>query len=76
MSIVWTATADKCGGADLNESGNVNFTDFAILAQYWLDSNCSPTDWCAGADVNKNTAVDTIDLAILSWNWLETDCDQ
>ncbi|MHC4748589.1 MAG: leucine-rich repeat domain-containing protein [Planctomycetota bacterium] len=75
MSIVWTATADKCGGADLNESGNVNFTDFAILAQYWLDSNCNQSEWCAGADFNKNTEVDFVDLTIMVEYWLKADCD-
>jgi hypothetical protein len=25
-----------CYGADLNESGNVDFKDFAKLARYWL----------------------------------------
>jgi hypothetical protein len=75
LSIVWTATADECGGADLDESGSVDFADFAILAQYWLDSNCSPSDWCAGADFDESTTVDAVDLAILSWRWLEINCD-
>ena len=72
MSIVWTATADKCGGADLDQSDSVDFTDFAILAQYWLDSNCGPADWCAGADFNKNTEVDSVDLAIMTEYWLSS----
>jgi hypothetical protein len=75
LSIVWTATADECGEADLDNSGSVDFADFAVLAQYWLDSNCSPSDWCAGADFNKSETVDTVDSAILSWYWLETHCD-
>jgi hypothetical protein len=74
MSIVWTATADECGGADLNQSGSVDFSDFAILAQYWLDSNCSPSDWCAGADFNENTEIDFVDFAIMAEYWLETGC--
>jgi hypothetical protein len=75
MSIVWTAIADKCGGTDLNESGNVDFVDFALLAQYWLNPNCISPGWCAGANFDKSKAVDTVDLAILNWHWLETDCN-
>jgi hypothetical protein len=75
LSIVWTATADECGGADLDKSGSVDFADFAVLIQYWLDSNCGPLDWCAGADFDKSKTVDTVDLTILSWRWLETGCN-
>jgi hypothetical protein len=74
LSIVWTATADKCGGADLNQSGSVDFADFAILAQHWLDSNCSASDWCAGADFNEDTDVDSVDFAIMAEYWLEAGC--
>ena len=59
----------------MDESGSVNFADFAILAQYWLDSNCGPADWCDGADFNKNTEVDFVDLAVMLEYWLETDCN-
>jgi len=31
-----------CGGADINRSGEVNFIDFALLAEQWLNS-CGPT---------------------------------
>ncbi|UCG56469.1 MAG: leucine-rich repeat domain-containing protein [Phycisphaerales bacterium] len=75
MSIVWTATADKCGGADLDESGSVDSADFALLASYWLDSTCSPADGCAEADFNKNAEVDFVDLAVMLGYWLEADCD-
>jgi len=39
---------EKCGGADLDKSSDVSFTDFAILARYWLESNCSSSDDCGG----------------------------
>lgn len=50
ISIIWTG--DKCGGADLDKSGNINFGDFTIFAdgndvsglsfiiEYWLEENC------------------------------------
>lgn len=75
MSIVWTGTAEKCGGADLDESGNVEFRDFAILAQYWLDSNCDVSDWCGGTDFDRSKTVNSVDLAVMNRHWLETGCN-
>ena len=73
MSIIWTS-AVKCGGADLDQSGDVSFSDFAVLAEYWLDANCASPEWCNSADVDKSYSVNMVDLAILIQNWLETGC--
>ena len=72
-SVLWTRSV-KCGGADLNESGDVSFADYAILAKYWLDPNCAPPGWCEGADIDISKTVDVADLAILAQNWLKTGC--
>jgi len=61
---------NNCGGADLDKSCDVSFTDFAILAQYWLESNCSSSNNCGGADLVYNNAVDTTDLSLFAQNWL------
>lgn len=64
-------TADtQCGGADLDKSGDVSLTDFTILAQYWLESNCASSDDCGGADLVHNNAVDMTDLGRFAENWL------
>ena len=75
MSIVWTGTAEECGGADLDESGDVEFRDFAIFAEYWLDSSCSASDWCGGADFDRSNTVNSVDLAVMKRHWLETGCN-
>jgi hypothetical protein len=31
------ASSNNCGGADMNGSGAVDFADFAIFAQHWLE---------------------------------------
>lgn len=62
--------ANKCGGADLDKSCDVSFTDFAILAQYWLEPNCTSSNDCGGADLVYNNAVDTTDLSLFAQNWL------
>ncbi len=71
MSIVWTGAVAQ-GGVDLDHSGDVTFSDFAILAGYWLDSNCAPPDWCDNADLDKSRTVDMADLVALTQSWLET----
>jgi hypothetical protein len=73
MSVIWTGTA-ICGGADLDDSGEVSFGDFAILAEHWLDTNCASPEWCDSADVDKSYTVDMADLAILTENWLQSGC--
>jgi hypothetical protein len=61
---------DKCGGADLDKSCDVSFTDFAILARYWLASNCAGPDDCGGADLVRSNSINIIDLSSFAQNWL------
>jgi len=61
---------EKCGGADLDKSSDVSFTDFAILARYWLESNCSSSDDCGGADLVRSNTVNIADLSLFAQNWL------
>jgi hypothetical protein len=80
MSIVWTGllVEEKCGGADLDESGDVSFPDFAVLAWYWLDSDCASSSDCSGADLEPESIpdgdVDIKDVAIFALHWLEAGC--
>ncbi len=69
MSIVWTLTEEKCGGADLDGSGDVSFPDFAILAWYWLNSGCASSSDCGGADLTGEGDVTIEDLLIYVENW-------
>ncbi len=65
---------DYPGGADLDRSGCVNFTDFAIFAEHWGGSNCLTNRWCAGADLDKTGSVTAADLAVFTDFWLKPDC--
>jgi hypothetical protein len=51
--------------ADLNWDCVVNFRDFAVLANEWLDMGCCE------ADLYKDNKVDFKDFAILADGWLE-----
>lgn len=54
--------AGSCPGADLNQDGRVNITDFSILLYHWDTDN-------ACADQNGDGTVDLIDFSIMMYNW-------
>jgi hypothetical protein len=81
LSIVWTGAIslqEKCGGADLDSSGDVDLKDLGAFAQHWLETGCVVPDWCGGADldpyIKNREQVDLIDFAIFAQNWLESGC--
>jgi len=61
---------ETCGKADLDNSRDVGFTDFAILALYWLESNCFRPNDCGRADLVRNNSIDIADLSLFAQNWL------
>lgn len=79
LSIVWTGTPqERCGGADVDGSGRVDFRDFSMFGQFWRQINCTQLNDCEGADLEPihepDGDVDIADLTILGRYWLETDC--
>jgi len=55
---------------DLNGNDFVDFTDFAVFAQYYLNTDCQEPDWCLGTDCEPDGDVDLDDLAFLLDEWL------
>lgn len=53
---------------DLNQDCCVDLSDFAMLALYWMESNCGV---CGGADLDDDADVDFNDLKKLTDNWLK-----
>jgi hypothetical protein len=53
--------------ADINDDGKVNFSDFASLANRWLDTVC---DDCGGTDLTGDGRVTFKDLLEFFNNWL------
>jgi hypothetical protein len=82
LSIVWTGALpepEPCGGADINKDGKVSLKDLAILAEYWLNTNCDAfNNYCHGADLEPelypDDVVDLKDFVILVEHWLDTGC--
>jgi subtilisin family serine protease len=58
------------------KDGIIDWTDFAILADAWLNSNCSAipaSSWCKGADLTFDGFVNLEDLALVAQCWLASD---
>ena len=53
---------------DSDSDKNVDFTDFALMGQYWRQADS--TLYCGGTDLTGDQWVDLDDLAILCDNWL------
>ena len=49
---------------------SVNVLDFAELASWWNNPDCSWDDNCNGFDLNYDNTVDTLDLAVFIQQWL------
>ena len=56
---------------DFDKNTKVDFADFAMLASYWQEPNCSDPNWCEGTDLDTDGSVDTYDLALFVDYWLE-----
>jgi len=56
---------------DLTGDDAVNLSDYGVLADYWLNSECGYDDnWCGGSDFDLSGTVDWIDMEHLSARWL------
>ena len=53
---------------DIDGAGNVDFYDFALLAELWMDT-VGTHQW---ADLDGNETIDLVDVEILAEGWLET----
>ncbi|MBL7145468.1 MAG: right-handed parallel beta-helix repeat-containing protein, partial [Phycisphaerae bacterium] len=66
--------AEPCRLCDLVLDGVINFRDFAVLADRWLEDSCSKANnWCDGADLTSDMYVDMRDIAFLADCWLVED---
>ena len=65
-----TRTIPEVTDGDFNGDDYVDFTDFAVLAGFWMDTDCHGPDWCLGVDYEPDGDVDWDDLAFFVDNWL------
>jgi hypothetical protein len=58
---------------DISKDYYVNFKDFAIFANHWLEEDCTIPFWCGKADMDLSNTVDYDDLSICAAEWLTAD---
>ena len=75
LSLLWIG--DSCGGADLDENGNVGLSDLKVLLDYWLETGCITSDGCGKANLDNSDNLDVVillDFAVIAQFWLFVDC--
>ncbi len=55
---------------DFYEDGFIDFLDFAVLADYVANGNCTEPNWCEGTDVDHSGNTDFSDLSVFTKCWL------
>jgi len=68
LALCFSSAAEA--GADLSGNGIVDLPDLAILASYWMETNCAAVNDCNGADSEPDGDVDWDDLEEIAWQWL------
>ncbi len=60
--------SQPCGGWDIDGDGDVDFGDFAVFADSWLDSCNKDNGWCNYADGGKEGSGEGARDGIVDWN--------
>jgi glycosidase len=55
---------------DIDSDGDVDNSDFAVMAARWMREFCVGPNWCDGCDLNKNGIVNIEDLVQWAQTWL------
>jgi len=70
-------TISVCLDCDFDVDGDMDFGDFAVLASYWLNSECdSQNNWCQATDLNTDGSVGANELKSLADSWLMREEDE
>ena len=72
QTIEFGTNGDKgTPGADNERAFEPDLKDFADLAAFWLDSNCTfDNDWCDFSDINQDGSVNIDDMHEIAKYWL------
>ena len=73
--LLTTSTADFVidQTADFDGDCDVDFVDFGLFAQHWLQTGCAEPDWCGGADFGGDDPDGIVwmpDLSEFARHWL------
>ncbi len=65
--FLWALTGQP---ADFSDDNDVDFQDYAYLAEKWLDGNCDyDNDWCGLADLDLTGGIDRRDIKAFGDRW-------
>jgi predicted outer membrane repeat protein len=67
MGYHYVLTTNLVG--DFNFDKYVNFFDYILFADHFLDTDCEFPDWCYGTDLDRNGVVNWGDFAIFAENY-------
>ncbi len=70
LSLFATQIFAACPTTDLTGDYFVNFKDYAVLAEWWLEDCNSSNNWCHGVDFDSSGQVNMNDLAEFAGQWL------
>ncbi|MCK5172334.1 MAG: hypothetical protein KAR47_03030, partial [Planctomycetes bacterium] len=66
---MYSADITPAENADINDDGDIDYADFAVISAYFMDECVGPL-WCQDADMNMSGAVDPNDVRVLAENWI------
>jgi hypothetical protein len=69
--LVQTLSLNHVRTRDFDGNTCVDFADFALLASYWLETDCGSIDNCEGTDLDTDGDVDFYDFTLFCEFWLE-----
>lgn len=56
--------------SDINCNGTVDFYDFCLLADRWMEG-CAPPNWCSGNDFNEDRQINFKEVDVMAEEWLK-----
>ncbi len=61
---------------DLDRNCRVNWADFSIFADHWLETGCQYPAWCNGTDLDRSGCVGWGDFSVFVGHLGETGCSE
>lgn len=72
VDTVYSLTFSHVTTRDFSSDTKVNFTDFAIFALHWQQTDCIDPNSCDGTDLDTDGNIEPDDLMLFTKYWLES----
>jgi len=64
------AQVENFSASDFNHNAEVDLTDLAKFAAYWLNEDCNNSGWCGNTDMDLSGVVNFVDWALFADDWM------